>query len=893
MSQYKRQNQNRRRPNQPQGNQPASLLGPPPHYMNSSVGQDMSQNTMHMQPLLKSPTPSLLHMTSLGPKQGILGAKPQMLFQQQPHRIPSLLSQKPVSLFQTVPHSVQLGRPGRFPNQPKGRFNQEIGRWDDSQRGADFDSKKRKQRVVGQQGAIKKPRHERPFYRVPIARHCVTSPSCDVIELQRRYRNIVIPTDFFDARLCWLNTYPLSQPLSMKYPCRFQLTEGDEASPEIEELNSGEQPPSDSDTVFIAKVLLISSPGIEEFYRTCLLFTEDPNSWMENVEHPSKQIQFLLGKKGDEIVPIGGSWSPSLDGPEPDTDPLTLVRTAIRCTKALTGIDLSRCTNWLRFAELAYLRPGPNPCVEKVVIFLPDVWSCVPSLVEWEALNLQKATNLNQQTPLPASPGAKAPLPPSPPPNEDEQQKMKASVDPSPPLEPAIITHSSSTFKCTTISLYAMSEFRKQKEKLSFESALLSELFREMLQRDFGYKIYKGLLSLPEVPEPAETEGKKNAEPEKSADGEKLGEMEGQESDDATNMASEAIAETAPEPEVGHHEESAEKTLTKSMTDADHTDEKGNGKQSADELSLHVDEDMLLLEEEQDGFGTKVEDSDARSNASVHSDMDVSHHDLEKESTLSAVLPLETLLGFLYFDQNFCGYIQRRDVEKILLTLGLNITTEQVKRMLNKVFPQYVCQYRNLKYCREEGFDGNNLDQSVDNNLFITGNLGLLSMGTSDEEKQMSAAPQGDLVPYNGKVVNIRNMLEKMEQSESGRLQLENKIHSLECKIVDSQVRFTSVESENKTLTTEMQVLQKRLAEMEQQLKSAEKQKYVIQRQLQENNRRLNPLHVELQKIIEKTNICLNPKPQKDVKSKEQCEAKDVDVTEEDAKDPPRCEETA
>lgn len=43
---------------------------------------------------------------------------------------------------------------------------------------------------------------------------------------------------------------------------------------------------------------------------------------------------------------IGGEWVPSMDGSDPDADPMVLVRTAIRCTKAQTGLDLSSCTKW-------------------------------------------------------------------------------------------------------------------------------------------------------------------------------------------------------------------------------------------------------------------------------------------------------------------------------------------------------------------------------------------------------------------------------------------------------------------------------------------------------------------------------------------------------------------
>lgn len=49
------------------------------------------------------------------------------------------------------------------------------------------------------------------------------------------------------------------------------------------------------------------------------------------------------------------------------------------------------------------------------------------------------------------------------------------------------------------------------------EVAVVAEFFQEMLQRDFGYKIYKALMALPEKEELLET---KNPESEKEGDGE-------------------------------------------------------------------------------------------------------------------------------------------------------------------------------------------------------------------------------------------------------------------------------------------------------------------------------------------------------------------------------------
>ena len=103
----------------------------------------------------------------------------------------------------------------------------------------------------------------------------------------------------------------------------------------------------------------------------------------DNLVHPTRAIQFLVGTRGkNETLAIGGPWSPSLDGPNPDKDPSVLVRTAIRVCRALTGIDLSTCTQWHRFLEIHYRRQetSTKPArTETTVIFLPDIWSVMPT----------------------------------------------------------------------------------------------------------------------------------------------------------------------------------------------------------------------------------------------------------------------------------------------------------------------------------------------------------------------------------------------------------------------------------------------------------------------------------------------------------------------------------
>ena len=63
---------------------------------------------------------------------------------------------------------------------------------------------------------------------------------------------------------------------------------------------------------------------------------------------------------GKEPMIIGGPWSESEDGRNPDKDPQVLIRTAIRTMRQMTGVDLSKCTRWL-VAPPPRPRPPPPP----------------------------------------------------------------------------------------------------------------------------------------------------------------------------------------------------------------------------------------------------------------------------------------------------------------------------------------------------------------------------------------------------------------------------------------------------------------------------------------------------------------------------------------------------
>merc|ERR1719273_2730527 len=132
-------------------------------------------------------------------------------------------------------------------------------------------------------------------------------------------------------------------------------------------------------------MLLALPPPDVLIEKTCQL-AESSATNRDNLVHPTRAIQFLVGTRGkNETLAIGGPWSPSLDGPNPESDPSVLVRTAIRVCRALTGIDLTNCTQWHRFLEIHYRRQetSSKPSrTETTVIFLPDIWSVMPTSSE-------------------------------------------------------------------------------------------------------------------------------------------------------------------------------------------------------------------------------------------------------------------------------------------------------------------------------------------------------------------------------------------------------------------------------------------------------------------------------------------------------------------------------
>lgn len=99
-------------------------------------------------------------------------------------------------------------------------------------------------------------------------------------------------------------------------------------------------------TRYFAKVILFGGTGPED-------------EKFKGKTHLSKRLNFLLARKEHgTVAPIGGEWSAEKDGAAPSD--ANLKKTAIRVTKDLIGVDLSKCDTWLKFLEFHYKKEEGN-----------------------------------------------------------------------------------------------------------------------------------------------------------------------------------------------------------------------------------------------------------------------------------------------------------------------------------------------------------------------------------------------------------------------------------------------------------------------------------------------------------------------------------------------------
>ncbi|XP_067858754.1 cell division cycle and apoptosis regulator protein 1 isoform X1 [Heptranchias perlo] len=937
----------------PNQSQTMPLIKTPP-----TVLQPLSQQPYGIPP---QPQPQSLLQASMAaaPLTPLLSTQPQPLLQQ-PQQKPGLL-QPPVRVVPQPQAIRRIEPPSRFMTRNE-RVEIILTRKDDRSRERERDRRRSRERSPQRKRSRERsPRRERdrsprrqrrvvPRYTVQFSKFSLDCASCDMMELRRRYQNLYIPSDFFDTQFTWVDAFLLNRPFQLGNQCNFHIIHK-----EVDPLDklTAVLDPADADHLYSAKVMLLASPGMEElFHKSCAL-AEDSQEIREGFQHPARLIKFLVGMKGkDEAMAIGGHWSPSLDGPNPETDPSVLIRTAIRCCKALTSIDLSGCTQWYRFAEIRYHRPEEHhkgrtvPAhVETVVIFLPDVWHCLPTRSEWEALSrgykqqlveklqaehkeadgeqeeeekddgeskeISTPTHWSKLDPKTmkvndlrkelesrnqSSKGLKSQLiarltkqlkteaekeeqkeseksereddeeedKKSDDDKEEEERKRQEEVERQRrerryvlPDEASIIVHPNWTakggkFDCSVMSLSVLLDYRLEDNKEhSFEVSLFAELFNEMLQRDFGYRIYKALVTLPDKDDKKEKDKKERKEEKK--DGER---KENKEEKDEENNEPKAKRRKSGDEKDKKEEKDGRKKEEKDKDDKglrkrddskeDEEMEDGTNPEDYDPLDAEDAEDED--EEDRDEEDSSRDRKDDRREGMRRSRESTSK-DKEKKQLFTHNKDL--LLAFVYFDQSYCGYLIEKDLEEIIYTLGLHLSRAQVKKLISKVVLRDSCLYRKLTDDSKDEVKVAECEVESDN---LLGNKLLLPSLTVKPESS-DGAESSNLIVYNGAMVDVGSLLQKLQKSEKTRAEMELKVQALEAKMEEGTKQISNLETASRSLSLELKESKRYLTRTEENLKRCEDTKLRFEQQLTNTSRNLSAVMEEIDSVLKQGEI--------------------------------------
>jgi hypothetical protein len=226
----------------------------------------------------------------------------------------------------------------------------------------------------------------------------------DVPELTKRYSDLGIPQDLARVESSWLYSTQTTttnntdnkndttvvveyDPLPMNVSSHFHLLPKDicqEQDDDDEEEEDEEDEDEEEDSYFASVLLLSGDPmhGTKDEY--C--------SYMPHRASLRDRVSFLMSKTKQRgcFLP-SGLYSKTLDGGNPTVNDQDLIETAIRTTKSLCGLDLSKCKQWIKFCSFIY-DDGSAGGKTTSVVFVPDIWNTVPSEMEYEKIKTEYTT---------------------------------------------------------------------------------------------------------------------------------------------------------------------------------------------------------------------------------------------------------------------------------------------------------------------------------------------------------------------------------------------------------------------------------------------------------------------------------------------------------------------
>ncbi|XP_048863944.1 cell division cycle and apoptosis regulator protein 1 isoform X3 [Brienomyrus brachyistius] len=757
----------------------------------------------------QAPPPSLLQaQISAATLAPLLQTPPQPLLPQPPSKdsvFSGGLLQPPVRMMPQQQPVRRLDPGPRFP----GRNDRPelILRKDDRSRERDRERRRSRERTpTRKRSRDRSPRRERsprrprratPRYTVQFSKFSLDGRSCDMMELRRRYQSLYIPSDFFNAEFTWVDAFPLSRPFQFGNYCNFHIMHK-----EVDSLvkNTAVLEPPDANHSYSAKVMLLATPSMDELYHKSCALAEDPPELRDSFQHPARLIKEEEEKDEDDSkeVTTPTHWS-KLD---PKTMKVSDLRKELESrslsSKGLKSQLIARLTKQLKGEEQVEEtketeKPEAGPAEEEETGRTED------DREEEERRRLEE---------------------------QERQRRERRYILPE---EPSIIVHpnwgaKNGKFDCSIMSLSVLLDYRLEDNKEhSFEVSLFAELFNEMLQRDFGYRIYKALAAVPIKEDKRDKRDKGKKEAEKK--------------DTKRDKEEENGEPSAKKGREDKREEDKERTLRKEES----RDEDEDSTTNAEEY------DPLEAEEAEDDEDD--EDSDGRDRRDDRRDdrksREQSSKDKEKEKKQMITHDKDLLMAFVYFDQSHCGYLLEKDVEEIMYTLGLHLSRAQVKKLLNKPLIRESCFYRKLTDQPKDEVAPPISEESPDN---LSGNRALLPSCKVKGEPNES----GGLIVYNGAMVDVGSVLQKLDKSERAREEIEQKLMLQDTKMEEDAKAISQLESANSSLLREVEELKSSLAQTQKNLAATEETQSCLQDQLQKTVCSLTTVMKELQGVLRK-----------------------------------------
>merc|ERR1719471_1515058 len=177
------------------------------------------------------------------------------------------------------------------------------------------------------------------------------------------------------------------------------------------------------------------------------------------------------------------------------------------------------------------------------------------------------------------------------------------------------------------------------------------------------------------------------------------------------------------------------------------------------------------------------------------------------------------LFGCSYFDQSHCGYIESKDVEDILLTLELELSRAEIKKIANKLASKDQVNYRNLT----DGEEG--VEIEVNENIVSAENLAKgFKLYVPGSESADTSSGDGGMVTYKGSVVDVGKLQSNLDKSEKVRRATDLKFIELQKKFSSTRDSNEKLEKTRDKLQIEVKDLKKKVRGLEDDLKKSNDQ---------------------------------------------------------------------